>query len=137
MLTGFLYTTNVHSADSDWTRRIVQVAPTRNTPGVVEVRLRLLSQGAMRYAPLVGKMVILETKGKIFKEETGYKGWATFREIPCGGIIRITSPDFKLQNDNVWQVTHNLQCTNSHIELSYGDMSGRLLSNEDLKYIID
>jgi hypothetical protein len=105
---------------------------------VVTVRLRLLSQGASHYSPLEDLEVTLESKGKMFKELTDISGWVTFKAIPCGEMIKIKSPGFELQNGKVWQVTRNLPCTNPKVIIgSYGDMSGSLLTREDLKFILN
>ena len=104
---------------------------------LINVRLRLLTQGAIHYSPYGDLLVTLETKGKILRGKTDAKGWVMFKEVPCGELIKITSPNFELQNGKVWQVKRNLPCTNPQVVLgSYSDMSGDLLTKEDLKYIL-
>jgi len=112
-------------------------SPTVTQPVSVEVRLQLLSQGAMRYAPLEGTGVILVTNGQTFRAATDGRGLAVFRGVPCGDFASITAPDFELKNGGVWRLRRRLQCTTSIISLgSFGDVSGRQLSKEDRQYIL-
>jgi serine/threonine protein kinase len=66
------------------------------------------------------------------KEVTNRNGFASFTNVPCGDVAKITAPGIKLQfKSETLSITHNLQCSGSELYLgSYGDIKGALVSEK-------
>jgi serine/threonine protein kinase len=104
------------------------------TPEFVNVRLRLISQGASRCSVYSGMKVTLATRNRTFSAVTNGSGVATFGNVPCGDAARITAPGIQLvlRSGAVFSISHSLQCSGSDIYLgSYGDLKGSLISERE------
>jgi hypothetical protein len=102
------------------------------SPEFVKVRLRLISEGASGCSLYVGEKVTLTVKDRTFSAVTNRNGFASFTNVPCGDVARITGPGIKLQfKSETLSITHNLQCSGSELYLgSYGDIKGALVSEK-------
>ncbi len=107
------------------------------TPVSVSVKVQLLGQGAGQYCPYPGLKVLLKTQGKNFTATTNEKGFATFKNIPCGDSATLSSPEFtEGMRDTPWKINQKLNCSGQTINLgAYGNLSEEKLSKEDYKYI--
>jgi serine/threonine protein kinase len=102
------------------------------SPEFVKVRLRLISEGASGCSLYTGEKVTLTVKDRTFSAVTNRNGFASFTNVPCGDVAKITAPGIKLQfKSETLSITHNLQCSGSELYLgSYGDIKGALVSEK-------
>jgi len=77
-----------------------------------------------------------ETKGETLTSTTDKKGIAIFKNVSCGNLATVFSPNFSEYMDKAWQFSRKLDCSNQTINLgAFGSMSGSKLSKEDFGYI--
>jgi serine/threonine protein kinase len=101
------------------------------TPSSVKVRLRLISQGASGCSTYDGIRVTLITRNQTFRATTNGAGFASFSDVPCGDVAKISAPEVQLQMSagRTFSISRAIECTSNEVFLgSYGDIKGALTS---------
>ena len=113
---------------------IIQLPPspelTVTPPEAIKVRLRLISEGASGCSVYDGMKVTLIARGQTFQATTNRNGYASFVNVPCGDVAKISAPQMQMQmGTGTFSTTRQLPCSTNEVYLgSYGDLKGRLIS---------
>jgi serine/threonine protein kinase len=103
------------------------------SPEFVNVRLRMISEGASGCSVFSGVKVTLTARDRTFSAVTNRNGFASFSNVPCGDVVKITAPEIEMQfkKGETFSINRNLQCLSNDVYLgSYGDIKGALLSEK-------
>jgi hypothetical protein len=103
------------------------------SPEFVNVRLRLIGEGASGCSVFSGVKVTLTARDRTFSAVTNRNGFASFSNVPCGDVLKITAPEIEMQfkKGETFSINRNLQCSSNDVYLgSYGDIKGALLSEK-------
>jgi hypothetical protein len=114
-----------------------QVIPTPTptpTPELAKVRLRLITAGGSGCSTYSNMRVTLLTQNRTFKATTDGDGVASFDNVPCGEIARISAPGIQLvmKPGRTFSLSKKLECNGGEIYLgSYSDGTGGQMSERE------